>query len=119
MRLEPLLEINDLCLEYRQNDLVIPVLDRVSLSLAPGKTLGLIGESGCGKTSLAMAVMGLAKSARITGDIRFNGVELTGLKEKELAKFRWNRIALVFQNSQEVFNPVITVGEQEIGRAHV
>ena len=112
MTLEPLLEINDLCLEYRQNDLVIPVLDQVSLSLAPGKTLGLIGESGCGKTSLAMAVMGLAKSARITGDIRFNGVELTGLKEKELAKFRWNRIALVFQNSQEVFNPVITVGEQ-------
>ncbi|WP_289023454.1 ATP-binding cassette domain-containing protein [Desulfobacter postgatei] len=55
MTLEPPLEINDLCLEYRQNDLVIPVLDRVNLSLAPGKTLGLIGESGCGKTSLAMA----------------------------------------------------------------
>ena len=112
MTLEPLLEINDLCLEYRQNDLTIPVLDQVSLSLAPGKTLGLIGESGCGKTSLAMAIMGLAQSARITGDIRFNGVELTGLKEKKLAKFRWNRIALVFQNSQEVFNPVITMGEQ-------
>jgi len=112
LTLEPLLEINDLCLEYRQNDLTIPVLDQVSLSLAPGKTLGLIGESGCGKTSLAMAIMGLAQSARITGDIRFNGVELTGLKEKKLAKFRWNRIALVFQNSQEVFNPVITMGEQ-------
>ena len=112
MTIEPLLQINDLCLEYRQNDLTIPVLDRVSLSLSPGETLGLIGESGCGKTSLAMAVMGLAKSARVTGDIRFNGIDLTGLKDKEFAKFRWNRIALVFQNSQEVFNPVITVGEQ-------
>ncbi len=112
MNTEPLLEIKELRLEYRQNDIVTPVLDRISLTLAPGETLGLIGESGCGKTTLAMAVMGLAKSARVTGEIRFNGTDLTGLKEKEYTRFRWNRIALVFQNSQEVFNPVITIGEQ-------
>lgn len=112
MKTEPFLKINDLSLEYRQNGMAVTVLDKVSLCLAPGETLGLIGESGCGKTNLAMAVMGLARTARITGAIRFNGVDLTGLKEKDLAKMRWNRIALVFQNSQEVFNPVITVGEQ-------
>nr|WP_321400429.1 ABC transporter ATP-binding protein [uncultured Desulfobacter sp.] len=112
MTVEPLLKINDLCLGYRQNGMATQALDQVSLSLAPGETLGIIGESGCGKTSLAMAIMGLAGSAHITGTIRFDGINLTGLKEKELSKIRWKRLALVFQNSREVFNPVITVGEQ-------
>jgi peptide/nickel transport system ATP-binding protein len=112
LAVEPLLKINDLCLEYRQNGRATQVLDQVCLSLAPGETLGIIGESGCGKTSLAMAIMGLAKSAQIKGTIRFDGIDLTRLKENKLATLRWNRFALVFQNSREVFNPVITVGEQ-------
>jgi peptide/nickel transport system ATP-binding protein len=112
LAVESLLRINDLCLEYRQNGTATQALDQVSLSLAPGETLGIIGESGCGKTSLAMAVMGLAKSAQIKGTIRFDGIDLTRLKEHKLAALRWNRVALVFQNSRQVFNPVITVGEQ-------
>ena len=108
----PLLEIKALSLSYRQGDLQVPALNGVSLTLAPGESLGVIGESGCGKTSLAMAVIGLAKTAMVSGQIRFQGLDLIRMARKDLRKLRWNRIALAFQNSQEVFNPVITVGEQ-------
>ena len=107
-----LLEIRDLCLEYQSGKRTVPALNRMDLTLKPGETLGLIGESGCGKSSLAMAIMGLVKSARVSGSIQFDGQDLTAMGEKERASLRWNRMALVFQNSQEVFNPVITVGEQ-------
>ena len=108
----PLLEIDDLSLTYFQGESPVPALDRISLSLASGESLGLIGESGCGKTSLALAVMGLAKTATLAGSIRFRGQELTTMAEKAYQGIRWNRIALAFQNSREVFNPVLTVGEQ-------
>lgn len=107
-----LLEIKELCLTYHQGASCVPALDRVSLTLDPGDALGVIGESGCGKTSLAMAVMGLAKTAEVSGQIKFQGLDLTAMPDTEYRKLRWNRIALAFQNSQEVFNPVITVGEQ-------
>ncbi|WDP93242.1 MAG: ABC transporter ATP-binding protein [Desulfobacter sp.] len=111
-----LLEIKNLCLEYRNDELKTTALDGVNLTLEPGQRLGLIGESGCGKTSLAMAVMGLLNKVSLSGSIRFNGKELLGLGEKKMSTLRWNRMAMVFQNSQEVFNPVITVGEQ-VGEA--
>ncbi len=108
----PLLKIQNLCLDYRDGETVIPALNRINLTLNPRETLGLIGESGCGKTSLAMAIMGLCTTARISGTILFKGTDLTTLGERSLSRLRWNSIALVFQNSQEVFNPVLTLGEQ-------
>ncbi len=108
----PLLEIRDLCLDYRQGENRIPALKNIHLFLNPGESLGIIGESGCGKTSLAMAIMGLCTNVRVSGSIGFKGMDLTCLKEKDFSRLRWNKIALVFQNSQEVFNPVLTLGEQ-------
>lgn len=108
----PLLEIQNLCLDYKQGKDNIPALNRIHLTLNPGESLGIIGESGCGKTSLAMAIMGLCTNVRVSGSIDFKGVDLTCLKEKDFSPLRWNKIALVFQNSQEVFNPVLTLGEQ-------
>ena len=108
----PLLTIQNLCLDYGEGDAGIPVLNRINLFLNPGESLGIIGESGCGKTTLAMAIMGLCTNALVSGQILFKGMDLIALKGKELSCLRWNKIALVFQNSQEVFNPVLTLGEQ-------
>jgi peptide/nickel transport system ATP-binding protein len=101
---KPLLEIRDLRVSYG-NDTVINGLD---LDLAEGETLAIIGESGTGKTTLGMSIMRLAE-ASIQGSIRFRGEDLLALPEKELKKIRWNRIAMVFQNVNNVLNPVHNV----------
>ena len=85
----------------------------VDLTLRPGECAGVIGESGSGKSSLALASLGLLrKRAEVEGSVLFKGVELNGLSESAMERYRWSRIAIVFQNGLDVLNPVIAVGEQ-------
>lgn len=106
-----LLEINHLTVRYHGGPPVNAV-DGVSLQLKKGESLGIIGESGCGKSSLVLGIMGLIKQGDVEGDILYQGRRLNGLPEKELKKYRWKEIAIVFQNSLEVLNPVLTIKEQ-------
>lgn len=106
------LEIENLYVRYQQETLVNAV-HNVSFRLEPGESLGIIGESGSGKSTLAMSIMGLL-DARVhsRGNIRFNGKELCNLSDKERDTYRWSRIAIAFQNSLDVLNPVMRVGDQ-------
>ncbi|MGB3336108.1 MAG: ABC transporter ATP-binding protein [Devosia sp.] len=110
-----ILEVDNLSLEFRNGTERIYALDKVSFSLARGETLSLVGESGCGKSVTAMAVMGLLPkaSARITsGSVRLAGADLIGLPERRMQAIRGNRIGMVFQDPMTSLNPVHTVGMQ-------
>lgn len=121
---EPLLDIKDLKVEFRTAEGVFKAVDGVSLSLNRGRVLGLVGESGCGKTMTALSILRLVPSppGRITGGvIRFDGQDLLGLDERALRAVRGRRIAMVFQEPSTALNPVLTVGEQvaEMLRVHL
>ncbi|WP_406288966.1 ATP-binding cassette domain-containing protein [Embleya sp. NBC_00896] len=89
------------------------VVDHVDLTLAPGERLGLIGESGSGKSLTALAVLGLLpEGAEVTGSIRLDGVELLGRTERELARVRGDRVAMVFQEPLTALDPTMRVGRQ-------
>jgi peptide/nickel transport system ATP-binding protein len=102
-----LLEIKDLRVNYGQ-DIVLSGLD---LELPPGEILAIVGESGAGKTSLGLSIMRLVEGT-VRGTIRFNGKNLLALPDQEMQKVRWNQIAMVFQNVNNVLNPVYTVLDQ-------
>ena len=103
----PLLCIKDLKVEYKQNGEAISGVDGVSISINKGESLGIIGESGSGKTSLAMAIMGLInKPNEVSGSLVFDGNDINTLDKKQLSRLRWKRIAIVFQNSLDILNPL-------------
>jgi oligopeptide/dipeptide ABC transporter ATP-binding protein len=86
----------------------------VSFTLREGEMLGLVGESGCGKTTLVLSLMRLlpANGRIVDGSVLLNGVDLLSLSEREMARVRWNDIAMVFQGAMNALNPVRTVGDQ-------
>jgi peptide/nickel transport system ATP-binding protein len=106
------LRIENLCVRYRQNEAINAVY-KVNFTLSPGESLGIIGESGSGKSTLAMTIMGLLGNiAQSSGSIRYMDTELLSLSERERDTYRWNRIAIAFQNSLDVLNPVMKIGDQ-------
>jgi len=111
----PALEVRDLTVAFRgdEGDRVT-VLERVGFTLARGRTLCLVGESGCGKSVTALAVMGLlAENAELLdGSLRLDGRELVGLGRDELGDLRGSRMAMVFQEPMTSLNPVFAVGDQ-------
>jgi oligopeptide/dipeptide ABC transporter ATP-binding protein len=118
---ESLLNVDNLVVDFATGDEPVHAVRGISLSLAPHEVLGIVGESGSGKSVTALATMGLLpKNARVTGSITYEGRELLGLKEKELAKVRGMGIAMIFQDPMTSLNPVYKVGWQiaEAIRAH-
>ena len=111
----PILEVRDLEVEFSVDDGKIKVLDGVSFQVAPGKTLGIVGESGCGKSVTSLAIMGLLPRPHgqvVAGSIRFQGEELLSLPPDQMYKVRGNRISMIFQEPMTALNPVQTVGDQ-------
>ena len=119
---EPLLEIRDLQTHYFTDEGVVRAVDGVSLTIQRGETLGVVGESGCGKSVTALSVLRLvAPPGRIVGGrILFDGRDLLELSERKMRTVRGNRISMIFQEPMTSLNPVLTVGAQitETIRAH-
>jgi len=109
-----LLEIAGLSTSFTTRSGVVRAVDKVSLSLLPGRVLGLVGESGCGKTITALSILNLVPPpGRITaGKILFEGRDLLTLSGEEMRKVRGARISMVFQEPMTALNPVFTVGNQ-------
>jgi peptide/nickel transport system ATP-binding protein len=119
---EPILSVRDLSVDYISPDGPVRALDRVSLDLQPGEVVGVAGESGCGKSTMAQAILRILPPPAVIsgGEVLFEGRDVLALSEEELRKMRWERIAMVFQSAMDALNPVLTVGEQiaDTLRAH-
>jgi oligopeptide/dipeptide ABC transporter ATP-binding protein len=119
VRTPPLLDVRDLSIAYGAGTTLV---DNISFAIERGQTVGLVGESGCGKSLSALAVMGLLSDnlRTVGGSIAFEGVDLTKATQRTLRDLRGNRMGMVFQEPLTALNPVMTVGAQivEVLRAH-
>jgi peptide/nickel transport system ATP-binding protein/oligopeptide transport system ATP-binding protein len=121
---EPILAVDDLHVSFVTEGGVVEAVRGVSFTLSPGEVLGVVGESGCGKSVTAMSLTGLTRTdpnARFAGSVRFRGRELLTLGERELRRVRGAEIAMVFQDPMTSLNPVHRVGSliAETLRAHL
>ena len=121
--MEPLLRVEDLRTWFHTDEGTAKAVDGVSFGLAEQETLGIVGESGCGKSVTALSILRLIPDppGRIEGgSVRFQGRDLLELSEKEMRRIRGNEIAMIFQEPMTSLNPVYTVGEQisEVLRLH-
>jgi oligopeptide/dipeptide ABC transporter ATP-binding protein len=111
---KPLLEVRNLKTYYYTEDGVVRAVDGVNLELYPGEVLGLVGESGCGKSVTSLSIMRLiAPPGKVVeGEILLDGVNLLKLPESEMIKVRGNRVSMIFQQPQTALNPVFRVNDQ-------
>ena len=108
-----LLRVEHLSIAFKTDKGSLRAVDDISYSIAPGKTLGLVGESGCGKSTTALALMGLLPSvAQVSGQAHFLHTDLFTQSEKAWQSVRGNRMAMIFQEPMTALNPVIPIGEQ-------
>jgi peptide/nickel transport system ATP-binding protein len=116
------LEIDGLRTFIKQRTGVVRAVDGVSFAIEPGETVGLVGESGCGKTMTGLSIMGLlpGRGYIAEGAIRFGGLDLAALGESAMRKVRGNEIGIVFQDPMTSLNPTMTIGHQiaEVVREH-
>jgi len=111
----PLIEVKNLEVQFEVRGVTLRAVDDVSFTIAPGETLGVVGESGCGKSVTASAIMRIVPQppGRIAGgQILFDGMDLLTLSEKQMRGIRGNRISMIFQEPMTSLNPVYTVGDQ-------
>ncbi|WP_290051096.1 ABC transporter ATP-binding protein [Amycolatopsis solani] len=109
----PLLQLTDLTVTYAVGDQDVPAVRGVDLTLDPGGTLGVAGESGSGKSTVAMSVLRLLpRTAKITGEITLDGEDVTAMKWGRLRAVRWAEASVVFQGAMHALNPVRKIGEQ-------
>jgi peptide/nickel transport system ATP-binding protein len=113
-RRAPLLDIRGLCVEYLTPKGAVRAAEDVWLSIAPGEIVGLAGESGCGKSTVAHAIMRLLRPPAVItgGQVLVDGDDVLDMDEGELARFRWRSVALVFQSAMNALNPVMKLGDQ-------
>lgn len=113
---EPLLQVTDFRISFDTQQGRLTAVDSLSFHLNPGETLALVGESGCGKSVSAMALMGLLppRVSHVSGSARFAGEELVDLPEPGMRRIRGKKIAMIFQEPMTSLNPVFTVGDQII-----
>ena len=112
---QPLLDVRELVVKFKSDGREFAVVDGISFHINKGETLGVVGESGCGKSVTSLSIMQLIPSppGKITGgEIRFRGNNLLDLPEKKMRKVRGNDISMIFQEPMTSLNPVFTVGEQ-------
>jgi oligopeptide/dipeptide ABC transporter ATP-binding protein len=109
-----LLEVEDLKVEFRSPDGLVRAVDGISYGVAEGETVAVVGESGCGKSVSALAILGLvpAPAGRVAGSIRFAGRDLLTLGEDQIRAVRGRQIAMIFQEPMTSLNPVLTIGTQ-------
>jgi nickel transport system ATP-binding protein len=116
------LQVRDLHVQIKAKNGITTLVQDINFELKPGEILGLIGESGCGKTVTSMSILQLLnrKETTIEGSIMLKGQELNGLAEKEMRKIRGKDIAFIMQNPMNAFTPVFTIGHQfvETIRSH-
>ena len=112
-----LLFVDNLAVNYFTRDGFIKAVENVSFDIKKGATFALVGQSGCGKTTIALSILNLINRSEgkiITGNIYFDGQDLLSLSERQVRKIRGRQIAIVFQQPHLCFNPVFTVGNQVI-----
>lgn len=119
---DKLLEIKNLNISFSNPDGIVQVVDNMNFYIGAGETLGVVGESGCGKSITALSIMRLIASppAVVDGEILFNDKNLLKVSNSEMRKIRGNKISMIFQEPMTSLNPVITIGEQiiEVFRLH-
>jgi peptide/nickel transport system ATP-binding protein len=119
---QPLLEVSDLSVHFDTEDGLVRAVDGISYTVDRGQALGIVGESGSGKSVSSMTVMGLtrARNARISGAIRFDGMDLLGASDEEMRKVRGGPIAMIFQDPLSSLHPFYKIGDQlvEARRSH-
>ena len=111
----PLLEVNKLVTEFDTDEGTVRALDEVSFSIEPGDTLGIVGESGCGKSVTALSIMRLLPQPMgqiVSGEVLFNGQNLAQLPVTAMEAIRGNDIGMVFQEPMTALNPVHRIGRQ-------
>jgi peptide/nickel transport system ATP-binding protein len=111
---EVLVELRDLVVDYAGPDRRVRAIDHVDLKIHAGEIVGLAGESGCGKSTTANAILQILRPpAQVTsGQILFRGENLVGRRAEELRKYRWRNVSMVFQSAMNALNPVMRVGDQ-------
>ena len=110
-----ILEVKNLSIQYHTDLETVYAVNNISFNLADGETLGLVGETGAGKTSTALGILGLLpkRTARVTGgEVFFEGCDLLKLQDKEMLEIRGVKISMIFQDPMTALNPVLAVGSQ-------
>jgi len=111
----PLLEIRDLQIGFKKHNHTVDIVNGISFSLQRGEIVGVVGESGCGKSITSLSVLRLlADNAVLNGTILFDGVDLAKLSDKEMTKIRGNQISMIFQEPMTSLNPLHPIGKQII-----
>jgi peptide/nickel transport system ATP-binding protein len=110
----PLLEVRDLTMRYTTRAGEVSAVDRVSFSVERGQALGLVGESGCGKSSIAITLLKLLpeNASILEGEILIDGVDIAPMSEEEMLDYRWARVSMIFQAAMNSLDPVYRVGDQ-------
>lgn len=115
MEKKDLLDVKDLVVEFHTDDAIVHAVNGINLKIRESETLGLVGETGAGKTTIARAILGILpkpQSKIVQGEIIYEGVDTLTLPEKEMKKLRGNKIAMIFQDPMTALNPIERVGDQ-------
>ena len=116
-KIEPILTVDNLTVDFTTDKGTVRAIDGISFEVMPGETLGIVGESGCGKSVSSLSIIGLVPSPPgkiVDGSIKFKNRELVGLNEREYRKVRGNDISMIFQEPMTALNPVLKISTQMV-----